>query len=188
MKTHPLIRTIAALLTATHFAAADDATALSQEGWKLLSSGKPTEAIATFQEAVKVAPKDANAWNGLGWASFNSGQADEGEKAFKNAVKIQPDHPAALNGLGQIHLSQRDYKKAEPFLKKAAEQKATAAWYGLARMYLLQGRYSDAEKYAQMLEDSAQADPTATKMLEAAKARRLSEGLRLTIEPAAPKP
>ncbi len=53
-------------------------------------------------------------------------------------------------------------------------------------MYLLQGRYADAEKWAQMVEDTGQGDAIAKKMLEAAKARNLSDGLRATIEPPAP--
>jgi Flp pilus assembly protein TadD len=188
MKLHPLLHTAAALLAATHIAtAAQDADALAQEACRLWSSGKPAEAVPKFQEAVKLDPRNANAWNGLGWASFNSGRGDDAEKAFEKAVALDREHAAALNGLGQIHLSRREYKKAEPFLKKAADRKATAAWYGLARMYLLQGRYSDAEKYGQMLSDSAQADDVAMKMLEAAKARDLSKGLRATIEPPEPK-
>src|SRR5205814_2301727 len=133
---------------------------------------------------VKLAPQDANAWNGLGWATFNSGNSREAEKAFAQVVALDPNHPAALNGLGQIFLSQRDYAKAEPMLLKAASQKASAAWFGLARLYLLQEKFADAEKWAQMLVDSGQGDAVAEKMLEAAKAKKLTEGLRATIEPA----
>lgn len=182
-----LVRTIATLCAATQLAvAAENTAALAKEGWRLWGTGKPAEAAAKFQEAVKLDPRDANAWNGLGWTSFNSGQSEEAEKAFEKVLAIAPDHPAALNGLGQIHLSRREYKKAEPFLKKAADRKATAAWYGLARIYLLQGRYSDAEKYAQMLVDSTQADEVGKQMLAAARARELSKGLRATIEPHEP--
>lgn len=187
MKTNAYLPIFATLLAATRLAIAGESAAdLSRQGWQLWQSGKASEAIARFQEAVKLDPRDASAWNGLGWASFNSGQSTEAEKAFEKVLVIVPDHPAALNGLGQIQLSRREYKKAEPFLKKAADRKATAAWYGLARIYLLQGRYSDAEKYAQMLVDSAQADEVGKQMLTAAKARELSKGLRATIEPPAP--
>jgi Flp pilus assembly protein TadD len=186
MKPSILIRSLALVCTAAHLTvAAEPAASPAQEGWRLWGSGKPAEAIVKFQEAVKLDPRDANAWNGLGWASFNTGRTAEAEQAFEKVLALQPNHAAALNGRGQILLSQREYKKAEPFLKKAADGKASAAWYGLARMYLLQGRYSDAERYAQMLEDSAQADATAKKMLEAAKARNLPAGLRATIEPPA---
>lgn len=188
MKTTTYITSLAALVVAARLFAADagDADALSQQGWQLLQSGKPADAVAKFKEAVQLAPKDAEALNGLGWATFNSGQAAEAEKAFQAVVTISPEHPAALNGLGQIHLARREYAKAEPVLLKAAAQKASAAWYGLARMYLLQGKFADAEKWAQMIEDSGQGDEIAKKMLEAAKAKKLSDGLRATIEPPAP--
>jgi hypothetical protein len=51
---------------------------------------------------------------------------------------------------------------------------------------LLQGKFADAEKWAQMLDDSGQGEAVAKKMLEAAKTKRLSEGLRAMIEPPAP--
>ena len=159
-----------------------DAAQLTQEGWQLWQERKLAEAAAKFQQAVQIAPGNADAWNGLGWAEFNSGQSAAAETAFTKAVTIQPDHPAALNGLGQIYLSQRKYDDAEKYLLQAAP-KAPAAWYGLARLYLLEGKFEQAEKWAQNLVDSGQGDETAKKMLEAAKARKLSEGLRMIIEP-----
>jgi len=162
-----------------------EAARLSQEGWQLWHTGKLSEAQARFRRSVELNPKDANAWNGLGWSSFNAGKADEGLKAFNKVIDIQPDHPGALNGIGQIYLSQHRYAEAEASLIKAAPQ-ATAAWYGLARLYLLQGRYDQALEWAQKLSDSGQGDAVAEKMLKAAKERRLSEGLRKTIEPPVP--
>ena len=165
-----------------------DAEKAAQEGWRLWQAGRTVEAIGKFNEAVKSAPGDANSCNGLGWASFNSGKTAEGEVAFQKVISLEPNHAGALNGLGQIYLSQRDYEKAEPFLLKAAEQKASAAWFGLARLYLLKGKFEQAEKWAQMVVDSGQGDAVAAKMLEAAKAKALSEGLREMIEPSAPPP
>jgi Flp pilus assembly protein TadD/tRNA A-37 threonylcarbamoyl transferase component Bud32 len=155
---------------------------LAKEGWQLWNAGQLDEAAAKFSEAVKLAPNDANAWNGLGWAKFNSGKSQEAEKAFQKVIELEPNHPAALNGLGQIYLSQRKYDLAETNLLKAAPR-APAAWYGLARLYLLQGKFEQAEKWAQNLVDSGQADELAQQMLKAAKAKQLSEGLRVMIEP-----
>jgi cytochrome c-type biogenesis protein CcmH/NrfG/predicted Ser/Thr protein kinase len=159
-----------------------DPLQLAQEGWQLWQARRLPEAAAKFQQAVKLAPEDANAWNGLGWAAFNSGKSQEAEKAFQTVVKLQPDHPAALNGLGQIYLSQRKYDPAETWLLKAAPN-APAAWYGLARLYLIQGKFTEAEQYAQRVVDSGQGDEVANKMLQAARDKTLSEGLRAMIEP-----
>jgi tetratricopeptide (TPR) repeat protein/tRNA A-37 threonylcarbamoyl transferase component Bud32 len=163
----------------------EDPNRLTQEGWQLWQARRTDEAAAKFARAVKVAPNDANAWNGLGWASFNSGQAEEGEKAFRKVIALEPNHPAALNGLGQIYLSQKKYDLAETYLLKAAPQ-APAAWYGLARLNLLLGKFEEAERWAQNIIDSGQADEVVRRMLQAAKAKQLSEGLRVMIEPPSP--
>jgi tetratricopeptide (TPR) repeat protein len=154
----------------------------TQQGWQLWQAQKLGEAEAKFQQAVQLAPGDADAWNGLGWAQFNAGNSAMAETSFRKAIAIETNQPGALNGLGQIYLSQRKYDDAEKFLLQAAP-KAPAAWFGLARLYLLEGKFDQAEKWAQNLEVSSQADETARKMLEAAKAKKLSEGLRLMIEP-----
>lgn len=153
-----------------------------QQGWQLWQSDKMDEAIAKFQQAVKLAPDLENAWNGLGWASFNSGKVPEAKEAFERVVALNPNHPAALNGLGQLYLSQKKYAQAETYLLKAAPQ-APAAWFGLARLYLLQGKFEEAEKFAQRIEDSGQSDDFARRMLKAAKEKSLPEGLRVMIEP-----
>ena len=159
------------------------ATQAAQEGWRLWQSGRPSEAVAQFEKAVGLAPEDANSWNGLGWAQFNSGKSAEAEEAFHKTLSFDPNAAGALNGLGQILLARQDYTNAESWLLYAAAQKASAAWSGLARLYLLQGKYADAEKWAQLIEDSGQGDAINQKMLEAAKAQKLSDGLRATIEP-----
>lgn len=162
--------------------ATGDPAQLTQQGWQLLQSGKMAEAIPAFDAAAKLDPKNPEAWNGLGWANFRSGKTAEAEKAFQQAVEVQPDHPAALNGLGQMYLSEKKYTEAEPYLLKAGS-KAPAAWYGLARLYLLQDKFEDAERWAQTLVDSGQGDESARAMLKAAKDKKVSDGLRLTIEP-----
>src|SRR5439155_25117739 len=93
-----------------------------------------------------------------------------------------PSHAAALNGLGQISRAQRKYDLAESYLRKAAPQ-APAAWFGLARLYLLQDKFEEAQEWAQKVVDSGQGDAIAQNMLEAARAHQVPEGLRLIIEP-----
>lgn len=163
-------------------AATGDVTQMIQSAWQLCQSGKLAEAIPAFEAATQVDPKNPDAWNGLGWATFNSGKKDQAEKAFQQAVELTPEHPAALNGLGQLYLSEKKYPEAEQYLLKAGP-KAPAAWFGLARLYLLQDRFDDAEKWAQTIVDSGQGDETSRAMLKAAKDKKVSDGLRLMIEP-----
>jgi tRNA A-37 threonylcarbamoyl transferase component Bud32 len=161
------------------------ASQLMQDGWQLWQARKLDEATAKFYQAVGLAPDDANAWNGLGWAAFNSGKTEEAENAFQKAVSIDTNQPGALNGLGQIYLSQRKYDRAETYLLKAAPQ-APAAWYGLTRLYLLEGKFDPAARWAHDLMDAGQADDLVRQMLQAAQVKQLSEGLRFRIEPPLP--
>jgi tRNA A-37 threonylcarbamoyl transferase component Bud32/cytochrome c-type biogenesis protein CcmH/NrfG len=161
-----------------------NADQLTREGWQLWQARCWADANVKFERAVRLSPGNTNAWNGLGWACFNSGQQARAEKAFQKAVSLDPDYPGALNGLGQLYLVQRKYEQAEKYLLEAAPR-APAAWYGLARLYLIQGKFQQAEPWAQKVVDSGQGDEVARKMLEAAQAKRLSDGLRLMIEPPA---
>jgi tetratricopeptide (TPR) repeat protein len=160
----------------------DDAGRLTQEGWSLWQNRKFEDAAGKFDEAVKLDPKNVAAWNGLGWASFNGGNYEPAGKAFQKAIALEPKHPAALNGLGQLALTQRKYKQAEDYLLKAAPQ-ASAAWYGLTKVYLLTGKYDKAAKWAEKIIRSGDADPELKKLLAAAKKHDLPADLRRSIEP-----
>jgi RNA polymerase sigma factor (sigma-70 family) len=168
--------------SATAGSATGDTAQLVQQGWQLIQTGKGSEAIAAFESAVKLDPKNPDAWNGLGWANMRSGKSTEAEKAFQQTVELQPDHPAALNGLGQMYLSEKKYAEAEPYLLKAGA-KAPAAWYGLTKLYLLQDKFDEAEHWAQTIVDSGQADESVRAMLKAAKDKKISDGLRLMLDP-----
>lgn len=166
---------------------ADQALALSSEGWQLWQAGRFEQAAEKFHLAVEADPGNANAWNGLGWAEFNGGKAKAAEEAFNKCIAIKKDHPAALNGLGQIAFSRHDFAAAEKDWL-AASKDAPAAWFGLARLYLLQGKFDNATKYAQMAADSPGADESAKDLLAAAKAHKLDPQLKAQIEPPAAEP
>ena len=154
----------------------------TQQGWQLWKRGEFSGAAAKFEQAVELAPKNASAWNGLGWSRFNGGEYDDANKAFRKVLALERKHPAALNGLGQLALLQRNYKEAEKYLLAAAPQ-ASAAWWGLTRLYLLQGKFDQARKWAKKIVDSGNTDPSANEMLKAAEAKQLSPELRQKIEP-----
>ena len=156
---------------------------LTAEGWQLWQKQKMLPAAEKFEIAVKLDPGAENAWNGLGWARFNSGQAESAITAFEECIKLNPKHPAALNGLGQVLLSFQEYKDAEKYLKRAARYNASAAWWGLAQLYLIQGDYKKAQPWAAKIVKQTPDDETAQQMLDAAKAGELPDDLRAMIEP-----
>ena len=158
-------------------------TAAAAQAWKLWQQRKLGEALTKFEEAVKLNPNNTNALNGLGWVQFNSGTNDEAEKAWQKCLALAPNHAAALNGLGQLALMKRQYDKAETYLLKAADNNASTAYFGLARVYLLQGKYEQAEKWAQKLVTAEPSSQEGPKMLAAAKAGQLDPELRNQLEP-----
>ena len=161
------------------------AFALCQQGWQLFQKQQFIEAESKFEQAVKLDPKSSNAWNGLGWGQFNQGNPTSAEKAFTEAIMLEKRHPAARNGLGWICFNRRQYDLAEKHWKPVANQ-APACWSGLARVYLLQGKYDEAAKWARKLVNAQPMDQLASKMLVHAIARLLPDEFKREIE--APDP
>lgn len=181
-----IVTTVAVSLLVSATAVTPDpakSNAVTAEAWQLWQKHQMSEALDKFQEATKLNPDNADAWNGLGWVYFNSGSPDQAQVAWQKCLKLSPDQPAALNGLGQLALSQRQYDKAEQYLLKAANLNASAAWFGLARLYLLEGNYPQAQEWAQKLVTAEPGSQDAAKMLAAAKAGSLSPQLRQLLEP-----
>ena len=53
----------------------------------------------------------------------------------------------------------------------------------MARLYLIQGKFEQAEEWARKLVESGEGGPTGDKLLQAARDKKVSEGLRLIIDP-----
>jgi len=156
--------------------------AQTEYAWKLWNDQRFAEAREAFETALKKEPKNAKNWNGLGWSLFHTGNSSAAVHAFEEAVKLDAAMPGALNGLGQIALSNGDYKSAEEYLLRAAPM-APAAWFGLTRVYLLQGEYEKALPWARKIVDSGQGGEIGNQMLEAAQTGKLSDDLRRKIAP-----
>ncbi|MBN1344569.1 MAG: tetratricopeptide repeat protein [Phycisphaerae bacterium] len=160
----------------------EKAEATAAQGWQLWQKQQFARAEEKFEQAVKLDPNAVNAWNGLGWARFNNGDWDKAEEPFKRCVAIEPSHPGAHNGLGQLYFFTRQYDKAEAHWTKVAKT-ASAAWYGMTKLYLLKANYKEAAKWAKKVLEQQKNDPLAREMLAAADAGRLPEDLRRKIEP-----
>jgi pentatricopeptide repeat protein len=161
------------------------AAVLSSEGWQLWNKHQLAAAEDKFEAAVKLDPGLTSAWNGLGWSRMNLGDSPGAEGAFNKCVSIDDGYPAARNGLGYLFFERRDYPAAEKHWLKVADQ-APASWYGLAKMYLLQGKWDQAAKWASKVTADQPDDKLAKQMLAAAEARKLDDPLRRLIEPAPP--
>jgi Flp pilus assembly protein TadD len=176
--------TTAVAATKPAAAEVERARALSAEGWRLWQQQRPAEAEAKFVEAVHFDPTLPHAWNGLGWSRFNQAKAADAIEPFEKAIALEPDHAGAANGLGQVYLAEGKLEAAERPLLTAAANDATAAFWGLAKLYLLRGDYDRALPWTLLIVRESPGDPDARAMLEAARARKLDDKLRRQIEPA----
>jgi len=99
-----------------------------QEGFVNFQQHNYDQAIASYEKAIKLAPKAAAAYNMLGMAyRFKYNQLRNPElkekeiAAFKQAIEVDPKFWVAMINLGATYYYAGEKEKAAPWLKKALE-------------------------------------------------------------------
>ena len=80
----------------------NDAKHLLALGNKSIAQGAYAEAIAIFQDLIKLNPRHAIALNNLGSALFKVGRYKEAEACFYRAIKVKADYPDPHSNLGNL--------------------------------------------------------------------------------------
>ena len=162
---------------------AEKARLLVEQGRKLMSTRelvsaeRYSEALANFSLAVKLAPNFAEAWTELGNCHLYNYQSESAEEAFQKAIALEPETSNALHGLGTVYLRRGEARKAEEVWRQGGLDRQ------LARLYLLQGRFDEAEaRLAPLIEESPD-DELLHRMAQAARTRHLAPRLRTLLEP-----
>lgn len=152
---------------------------LTEEGWKALTEDRHDEAMASFQLALRMAPGLSDAWEGLGVCYTDQYQSELAEKAYQRALALDPRNEGAIDALGNLYLRRGDERQAETTWVQGGRDQQ------LARLYLLQGRFPQAEARLASLLGSPRApeDEIVYRMAQAARSRRLDSGLRSLLEP-----
>jgi Flp pilus assembly protein TadD len=120
---------------------------------KLLALGDETyargdfeEAVACFQQFLRLKPGRAAVYNTLGIALRNLGRYAEAQDQFRKAIGKQPDNAEAHGSLGALQLSRGQLSEAEGSLRRAIKLKPDnldqRSSLGLALVFL--GRLADA--------------------------------------------
>jgi len=93
-----------------------------------------TNAMAEFQQELKLNPDNANASYEIGEIHRLAGENDAAKTYFEAALKIYPDFPEANLGLGTVLVTTGQPAKALPYLKAAiaADPNDDASWYRLS--------------------------------------------------------
>ena len=110
---YPFIRLrfiLISLLILTHLACSNDTDSESsttlrhtQIGWSAYNSGNFTQALLSFERALKTDPEFADAHNGVGWSNLSlSLSLQFSQESFQNAVKIDPTNGDAWVGLANV--------------------------------------------------------------------------------------
>ena len=95
----------------------DDAELAYSHGLCLSELGRPAEAVAPLQRAVKLDPTHANAFIALGVAFARTGRADQAANALRDAVKLEPENAFAKRNLAAVLMRSGRAAEALPFFR-----------------------------------------------------------------------
>lgn len=104
-------------------------------------------AMAEFQQELKLNPDNANASYEIGEIHRLAGENDSAKTYFEAALKIYPDFPEANLGLGTVLASMGQPAKALPYLKTAIanDPNDDASWYRLSLAERAMGHKAEQE-------------------------------------------
>jgi tetratricopeptide (TPR) repeat protein len=94
------------------------------------------DAMAEFQQELKLNPQNANASYEIGELHRLAGEPEPAKTYFEAALRTYPDFPEANVGLGTVLASLGKPAQALPYLKKAVASDPTdeASWYRLSQV------------------------------------------------------
>jgi tetratricopeptide (TPR) repeat protein len=156
-----------ALVFSSHTLAAqgEPAADLIRQARQLNNDGKQVEALAAFEQAIKLTPDLYDTHAGAGATLDLLGRYDEARKHLARAIDLaSPEQKGnVLRSMATSYLFDRQGKKAIPFGKQAVDQQVAAGDYDaageianeLARILLESGDLDDAQSWYKMGYDYA---------------------------------
>jgi tetratricopeptide (TPR) repeat protein len=124
-------------------------------GYDLAHQGRPAEAIAHYQKALKINPDFAEAHNNLGTALLNQGRLEEASEHYHQALDKDPAFAEAHNNLGVLLTKQGRTAEAIEQYRKAIELNPDPVimYNNLGELLVTQGRITEAiEQFQKALE------------------------------------
>ncbi len=85
---------------------------LNERGLALHRAGRPAEAAAQFQEALRLRPDYVPALNNLGNLLKGAGCLQEAEDLLVRATRLQPNEPDLCNNLGEVYRNEAKFPEA----------------------------------------------------------------------------
>jgi len=121
---------------------------LRAKAMKAYNEGKLDEALADFNEVVRLVPGDAQALAQAGSVLLAMQRLDQAQALLERSLGILPKNDFALTELARVHALRNDLPGAIALLEKAVQANPAAAepHYFLAGIYLAQGRQADFQR------------------------------------------
>ncbi len=111
-----------------------------QDGAQLLQTGRFDEALAKFDEAIRLEDDLTEAYNGRGLAYLESGQPLKAIQDFDKAIQLDPKYAPAYNNRGAAYMNLDQPQRAVVELTEAirlnAQYAGAYAWRALASTLL----------------------------------------------------
>ena len=121
---------------------------------------------ADLQRARELEPRNADVWRHLGSVYENGNRLSEAEVAYQKAIELEPGYFKNYQELCAFYGDHGNYDQAIRQCRQAIAQAPdmAAVHYTLTRVYLLWGRYPDAERESLM---TLKLDPMSPRALNA---------------------
>ncbi|ROH93903.1 ATP-binding protein [Microcystis aeruginosa FACHB-524] len=115
-------------------------------GNELGDLGRYEEAIAAYDEAIKIDPNDPDLWHNKGNQLANLGRYEEALSAYEEAIRLKPDYEAAWLNKGNQLANLGRYEEALSAYDEAIRLKPDyeAAWFCKGSQLGNLGRYEEA--------------------------------------------
>jgi len=126
--------------------------AFFNRGYAYNTIGEYQNAIADFENAIKIHPEDASYYNGLGISYSNLTDStnnidiyDTAIKQLEKAISLSPNNAIFWHEYGTIFLRKRDHNKAVKYFSKALELDSTYIYslHSRATLYRYLNKFSE---------------------------------------------
>ncbi len=129
-------------------------------GMTLARQGQFEQALAAFEEAVRLKPDWAEGHFGLGMTLLSRGRPEPAARALRRAIDLQPHYPEALVGLGEVLQRQHRADEAAKAYRQAIalSPNHAPAHIALASLLHSQGKVGEAVAAAETAAAAATSD------------------------------
>ncbi len=135
------------------------------QGYALARQGQHAEAIASYEQAVRISPEDEGSWLSMAQSQIELGQPERAIRTYQQVLHYRPESAQAYLGLAELYQRQGQADLAISNYRESVryEPDGAQAWYGLAVAYQRSGQR---ERRDEALEGLRKLDPAAADQFE----------------------